>query len=85
MKKKEWMLTEKGFDVALRISNIPTTRKNFLPTKSYEVQKIVKKMSEASRPADYDPFDKDRKTIKSTREASIRTRGFRQAVIEVYG
>lgn len=39
--KREWMLTEKGFDKVLGLSNIPTTQKEFLPTKSYEVQKVV--------------------------------------------
>ena len=83
-KKKAWMLTEKGFDEALRLSKIPTARKNFLPTKSFEVQKIVKKLSESPRPENYNPFDKDKRVIKATRESAIRTRGFRVAVIEVY-
>jgi len=82
--EKEWMLTEKGFDDALRLLNIPSARKNFLPTKSYEVQKIVKKLSESSRPENYNPFDKEKKVIKATIESAIRTRGFRQAVIEAY-
>lgn len=82
--KREWMLTEKGFDVAMRLSNIPSTRKDFLPTKSYEVQKIVTKLIESPRPENYDPFDKNKKIIKSTRESALRMRGFRQAVIEAY-
>jgi hypothetical protein len=82
--KREWMLTEKGFDEAMRLSNIPSERKEFLPTKSYEVQKIVKKLIQSPRPTNYDPFDKNKKTTKTTRESTIRTRGFRQAVIEVY-
>jgi len=83
-KKKEWMLTEKGFDEALRLSNIPAAKKYSLPIKSYEVQKIVKKLTESLRPHDYNPFDKEKKVIKSTTESAIRTRGFRQAVIQVY-
>ncbi len=83
-KKKEWMLTEKGFDEALKLANIPTARKNFLPTKSYEVQKVVKKLTESPRPENYNPFDKEKKVIKATIESAIRTRGFRQAVIEAY-
>jgi len=82
--KKEWMLTEDGFDKALKLLNIPASKKDFLPTKSYEVQKIVKKLNETLRPKDYNPFDKEKKVIKTTREAAIRTRGFRQAVIEAY-
>jgi hypothetical protein len=82
--KKEWMLTENGFDAAMKILNIPKTQKEFLPTKSFEVQRIVKKLIEAPRLANYDPFDKEKKVAKVTRESTIRTRGFRQAVIEAY-
>lgn len=82
--RKEWMLTEKGFDEALTLSNIPAARKDFLPTKSYEVQKIVKKITESPRPENYNPFDKEKKVIKVTTESALRTRGFRQAVIEAY-
>jgi len=84
-KKSEWMLTERGFDEALKISNIPSVRKDFLPTKSYEVQKIVKKLIESPRPENYDPFDRKKKVIKTTIESAIRTRGFRQAIIDAYG
>jgi predicted restriction endonuclease len=82
--RKEWLLTEKGFDEALTLSNIPITKKNSLPTKSYEVQKIVKKLNESPRPENYNPFDKERKVTKATREYVLRLRGFRQAVIEAY-
>ncbi|MGA2092922.1 MAG: HNH endonuclease [Sedimentisphaerales bacterium] len=82
--KKEWMLTEKGFDEALKLSNIPIIRKNFLPTKSYEVQKVVKKLIESPRPENYNPVDKEKKIIKTTTESAIRTRGFRQAIIDAY-
>lgn len=82
--KKEWMLTENGFDEALKLLDIPKTEKEFLQTKSYEVQKIVKKLIESPRPENYNPFDKEKKVAKVTRESAIRTRGFRQAVIEAY-
>jgi putative restriction endonuclease len=82
--KYEWMLTEQGFDETLKILNIPLSRKDFLPTKSYEVQKIVKKLTESPRPENYNPFDKKKKVTKATRESVIRTRGFRQAVIDAY-
>jgi hypothetical protein len=84
-KKREWMLTEKGFDEALKLSSVPIARKDFLPTKSYEVQKIVKKLSESPRPENYNPFDRGKRVVKVTRESGLRTRGFRQAVIEAYG
>ena len=83
-KKREWLLTEKGFDDALKLCKIPTARKEFLPTKSFEVQKMVKRLTESRRTEDYDPFDKNKKVTKTTRESALRTRGFRQAVIEAY-
>ena len=82
--KKEWMLTEKGFDRALKLSNIPAVKKKFLPTKSYEVQKIAKKLIESQRPKNYIPFEKKKKTIRKAKESVIRTRGFRQAIIGAY-
>lgn len=83
-KKKEWMLTEKGFDQALKFRNIPAARKDFLPTKSYEVQKIAKKLAESRRPANYNPIDAEKSVTKVTRETALRIRGFRLAVIEAY-
>ena len=82
--KKEWMLTEKGFDKALRLVKIPIDQKQELQTKSFEVQKVVNKLQRTPRPENYNPFDKEKKVVTSTREYSVRTRGFRQAVIEAY-
>ncbi len=82
--RREWMLTEKGFEQALKLSGIPVASRDILPTKSYEVQKIVKKLVESPRPENYNPFDKSKKSTKTTRESILRTRGFRQAVIEAY-
>jgi len=82
--KKEWMLTENGFDEALKLLNIPKSQKEFLTIKSFEVQKIVKKIKETPRPENYNPFDKEKKIIKITKEAVLRSRGFRQAVLEAY-
>jgi len=82
--KKEWMLTEGGYDEALRLLNIPKSQKEFLPTKSFEVQKIVKKLTEISRPENYNPLYEEKRVKKVTRELVLRTRGFRQAIIEVY-
>jgi hypothetical protein len=83
-KKREWMLTEKGFDEALKLCNIPTSRKACLPTKSYEVQKIVKRLIESPKPKNYDPFDRHKKIVETTREFALRNRAFRQAVVEAY-
>lgn len=82
--KKEWILSEIGFDKALRLQKIPLDQKSFLPIKSYEVEKIVKRLKEAKRPENYNPFDSEKKSTTITRETSVRTRGFRQAVVEAY-
>ena len=83
--KREWMLTERGLDAALRVCDIPSDKKDCLRTKSFEVQKIVKTLKERP-PAtkDYDPFDTSKKTRRTTTEAVLRNRGFRQAVTEAY-
>jgi putative restriction endonuclease len=44
----------------------------------------VKTLLETSRPENYEPFDRNRKLVRTVREAGLRLRGFRQAVIQVY-
>jgi hypothetical protein len=83
-KKREWMLTEKGFDEVLELCNIPVSRKEILPTRSFEVQKIVRKLIEAPKVENYNPVDRQKPVTKTTREAVLRRRGFRQAVVEAY-
>ena len=78
------MLTEKGFDAALKLSSIPAVRRDSLRVKSYEVQKVVKKLVEATKPQDYNPFDISKKIVKTTTEFTLRDRGFRQAIVETY-
>ena len=56
--KKEWMLTEDGYDQILEILHIPLTQKEVLSIKSYDVQKIVKKIYRQERPENYNPFSK---------------------------
>lgn len=82
--KKEWMLTEDGYDQALKLLDIPLTQKEVLPIKSYEVQKIVKEISEQERPENYNPFENNKEIKRVTRIAKLRNRGFRQAIIEAY-
>lgn len=48
--KREWMLTEKGMNKALRLSRIAPTHKMILPTRTYEVQKVKKRLFETSKP-----------------------------------
>jgi|ERR1017187_2594037 hypothetical protein len=82
--RREWMLTESGYDKALELLEIPIQKKEFLPTKSFEVQKIIKKLQETSRPINYNPFNLNKKVVKITKVALLRQRGFRQAIIEAY-
>jgi hypothetical protein len=82
--KKEWMLTEDGYNRILKILRIPFTQKEILPIKSYEVQKIVKKIFKQERPENYNPFEKNKKIVKITQEAKLRNRAFRQAIKEAY-
>jgi hypothetical protein len=82
--KREWMLTEEGYDKALRLIGIPAIQKEILNIKSYEVQKIVKKLYEQPRPKDYNPFGNVKKITTITKEVKLRVRGFRQAIIDAY-
>ncbi len=83
-KKKEWMLTEAGYDKALKLLKIPNDQKNILAVKSFEVQNVIKKLNNTERPELYNPFDEKKPRALITKEISIRRRGFRQAVIEAY-
>ena len=78
------MLTENGYDTTLNLLHIPKEEKEVLPIKSYEVQKVVKKIIEAPRPTNYYPIDESKISTTITKEISIRKRGFRQAVMEAY-
>jgi hypothetical protein len=81
--KKEWMLTEEGYSRVLEILNIPIVQKEFLPIKSYEVQKIVQKICRQERLEDYSPF-LVKESVRITQNTKLRNRAFRQAVREVY-
>lgn len=83
--KKEWLLTENGFDRALYLLNIPSDRKLELPITSFEVQQVVNELNQFQRPTEYIPFREEEHKATLTKEFSIRKRGFRQAVIEAYG
>lgn len=82
--RKEWMLTESGYDEALTLLHIPKEQKEVLPVKSYEVQQVINKLFETPRPANYHPIEERKVSTIVTKEISIRKRGFRQAVIEAY-
>jgi HNH endonuclease len=81
--KKEWMLTEDGYNRTLEILHIPLEQKEVLPIKSYEVQKIVRKIYKQERPENYNPFE-TKKIVQITREAKLRHRAFKLAVREAY-
>jgi putative restriction endonuclease len=82
--KREWMLTEKGIDEVLRITKIPVIRKQELPVITYEVQRIQNKLEKAERVENYNPVDASKKSRIITRESLLRTRGFRQAIVQAY-
>lgn len=80
--KREWMLTESGFDQSLQLLVIPSRVKETLSTKYFEVQKIVKQLVEASRPEKYDPADDSKIIVKTPKELTVRALGFRLAVLQ---
>lgn len=82
--KREWMLTEEGYDKALDIVGIPSSKKYSLSIKSYEVEKIVKKLREKEKPKDYNPVSTKERKSQAIKITNLRNRGFRQAVIEAY-
>lgn len=82
--RKEWMLTENGYDEALNLLHISHEQKEVLSIRSYEVQKVVNKLIDTPRPGNYHPMYEKRTSTTITKEISIRKRGFRQAVIEAY-
>jgi len=82
--EREWMLTEEGYNRVLETLHIPLSQKDILPIKSYEVQKVVKKIYEQDRPENYNPIEKNKKIVKVTHEAKLRNRAFRQAILEAY-
>lgn len=82
--QREWMLTENGVDRTLKLLNVPEEKKDILPIKSYEVQKLVKKLNESSRPKNYNPINKKKKVINVSKQTTLRSRAFRQAVIITY-
>ncbi|MCX6258410.1 MAG: HNH endonuclease [Bacteroidia bacterium] len=81
--KKEWMLTEDGYDKALKLLSIPNNEKEILPVKSYEVQRIVKKINDQEIPSEYNPIEPN-KIYTVSKEAKLRKRGFRFAIVEAY-
>lgn len=82
--RREWMLTEKGFDEVLRLEGKATLDKNELGVRSFEVQKEVKKIISTPRPMEYDPVESSKRLVTRSTSSYFRSRGFRQAVIEAY-
>jgi hypothetical protein len=78
------MLTERGIDQALKILGVPVVRKQELPVVTYEVQQIKNKLENAERTKNYIPIDTHKKLKTITRESLLRTRGFRQAIVQAY-
>ena len=84
-KKREWMLTEMGFDEAIKLRNIPPTEKYSLPVASIEVQKLAEAIKNRRKPECYNPIDMSKGTSVKKGEYVLRRRGFRRAVVEAYG
>ncbi len=82
--KKEWMLTEEGYNKVLKLLKIPISEKENFVTKTYEVQKIIKSIQDKPRPSSYQPIEDNSNRIVATREYKVRKRGFRLAVLEAY-
>lgn len=82
--RREWMLTEDGYDQALKLSGIPTSAKDRLSIKSFEVEKLVQKLTSQEKPENYSPITPRKRTSQAVKITSLRSRGFRQAVIEAY-
>jgi hypothetical protein len=81
---REWMLTERGIDQALKILRVPAEKKEELPVVTYEVQRMKHRLENAERTGDYTPVDTHKKSRKITRESLLRNRGFRQAIAQAY-
>ena len=81
--RRQWMLTEKGLDKALRIKKIPFSEKERLSIKSFEVERLARKIKKEIKPKNYSPISKKKK-IRQSKRINIRNRAFRQAVIEAY-
>ncbi|HQQ70909.1 MAG TPA: HNH endonuclease [Alicycliphilus sp.] len=82
--KKEWMLTENGFDRTLYLNGISLTKREQLSIKSLETQKVAKEMLHSVFPIEYSPFDLSKNSKKSENYSKVRARGFRQAVLQAY-
>ncbi|MCY4047910.1 MAG: HNH endonuclease [Candidatus Dadabacteria bacterium] len=82
--KKEWMLTEKGFDKVLKVMGMSVEHKEDLLVKSFEVETFARKLKKKSKPTNYNPIGGKKEAKQSQRLMKIRNRGFRQAVIEAY-
>jgi len=81
---REWMLTERGIDQALKILRVPVVTKEELPVVTYEVERMKNKLENAERTQNYNPVDTHKKSKTITRESLVRTRGFRRAIVHAY-
>jgi hypothetical protein len=81
--KREWMLTEKGYDRVSKLLRISSAEKEKLPIKTFEVQKHANKISSLKMPFNYNPFEKKKVSLIS-KEFKIRYRGFRLAILDSY-
>ena len=83
-KKREWLLTEKGIDYALKLLNLLPAKKESFLIPSAEILKEIKLIKETAYPQDYIPFETTQKLKISKKIENIRLRSFRQVIIESY-
>lgn len=80
--RKEWMLTEQGYEKALMLANFPISEKEKLSVKSFEVEKFAKQLTKRKKPKNYNPIGRQKTQV--TNIVNLRSRSFRQAIIEAY-
>lgn len=79
--RKEWMLTEEGYDFILKHLKIPEDRKRCV--RYCEIQKQINEMKSQPVPENYNPVG-NTTIVTAERDIQIRKRSFRFAVAEAY-
>lgn len=82
--RKEWMLTERGYNIFLDTIKISRDQNKNFDINTYEVVKTVKKLKKQIKPNNYMPIYKGRRSKKVSKITDIRDRSFRQIVIQEY-
>ena len=81
---REWMLTERGYEEALKLIGYSTKEKENFDIKSYELTHDFKEIVANKKPKDYSPFVLNKEKKKKEVQKTLRKRSFRFSVIEAY-